>query len=262
MNNNHTTNKKKTIKAYTLIELMIYVALSAIVLSSAFSGISSFYHNNFSHRAMFSILENSRLLQDSINHEVKKAGYQYSPTRNSLNQYPQEFGFQKGESIILRNNKILFYRFYAEDNDDFITSFDCTGMNLSKERKLYYVRIRHIAGNQVTCRRFTRDAIFANPNALAALDPLSDPVVLASGIENLNFWAGIDEDDDGYIDRYLPGDKFQEKIRLGDVVALRYRFDVVASDQVAPSTNTDPDEMDFSQKMVRTPFDRIIYLRN
>jgi hypothetical protein len=211
---------------------------------------------------MFSILENSRLLQDSINHEVKKAGYKYSPTTNDLKQYPQEFGFQKGESIVLRNNKILFYRFYAEDNDDFISSFDCTGMDLKKERKLYYVRIRHIPGNQVTCKRFTRDAISRNPNTLAGLDALSDPVVLANRIENLHFWAGMDDDDDGYVDFFLPGDKFQEKARLGDVVALRYKFDVLASDQVVPSTSTDSEEMDFSQKLVRTPFDRIIYLRN
>ena len=79
MNTIRTINKNKKIEAYTLIELMIYVALSAIVLSAAFTGISNFYNNNFSHNAMFSILENARLLQESINHEVKKAGYKYSP---------------------------------------------------------------------------------------------------------------------------------------------------------------------------------------
>lgn len=264
MNKIHIINKKKKIEAYTLIELMIYVALSAIVLSSAFTGISSFYNNNFSHNGMFSILENARLLQESINHEVKKAGYKFSPTTNDLIDYPEEYGFQKGESIVLRNNFILFYRFYAEKGEDFISSFDCTGRDLSATRKLYYVRIRWGAGKKVTCQRFTRDGIKKNENILNGLDPIADPVVLASGIENLIFWAGIDKDDDGFADIYVRGDKFLNRNmdEKGDVVSLRYRYDVVANDQVAPSTNTDPETMDFSQKMVRTPFDRIIYLRN
>lgn len=263
MNTIRTINKNKKIEAYTLIELMIYVALSAIVLSAAFTGISNFYNNNFSHNAMFSILENARLLQESINHEVKKAGYKYSPTTNDLIDFPEEYGFQKGESIILRNNYILFYRFYAEQNDDLISSFDCTGRDLSATRKLYYVRIRR-GDDKVTCRRFTRDGIKKNMDVLNGLDPIADTVVLASGIENLTFWAGIDKDDDGYADAYVKGENFLRRNpdEKGDVVSLRYRYDVVASDQVAPSTNTDPENMDYSQKMVRTPFDRIIYLRN
>lgn len=264
MNKIHIINRQKQIEGYTLIELMIYVALSAIVLSSAFTGISNFYNNNFSHNGMFSILENARLLQESINHEVKKAGYRYSPTTNDLIDFPEEYGFQKGESLILRNDFILFYRFYAEKNDDFISSFDCTGRDLSATRKLYYVRIRR-GGDKVTCQRFTKDGIKKNQNILNGLDPIEgDPVVLASGIENLFFWAGIDKDDDGFADVYVKGKDFLKRNmdEKGDVVSLRYRYDVVASDQVPPSTNTDPDTMDFSQKMVRTPFDRIIYLRN
>lgn len=80
---------RKAMKAYTLIELMIYVFLSSIVVSSAFAGISSFYHNNFSHNGMFSILENARLLQESINHEVKKLVTNINPHRVIFTDSPR-----------------------------------------------------------------------------------------------------------------------------------------------------------------------------
>lgn len=244
---------RKAMKAYTLIELMIYVFLSAIVVSSAFAGISSFYHNNFSHNGMFSILENARLLQESINHEVKKAGYKYKPTSSDLHRFPEEFGFKAGESIILRNDFILFYRFYGDRDDNFLASFDCTGRDLPRVDVVYYVRIRQV-GNSVTCQRFERDEVVRNPNALSGLDPVADPVVFATGIENFIFWAGMDDDDDGYVDFYVRGDNFKNRIEAGDVVSLRYRFDVVVNDNTT-TTNQ-------GRAMIREPFDRVIYLRN
>ena len=86
------------------------------------------------------------------------------------------------------------------------------------------------------------------------LDPVADPVVFATGIENFIFWAGMDDDDDGYVDFYVRGDNFKNRIEAGDVVSLRYRFDVVVNDNTAAPNQ--------GRTMIRQPFDRVIYLRN